>query len=45
MQTVGIIGSGSFGITMAKIISRNVDVLLYSRKEEVVDAINSTHFH
>ncbi len=45
MTTVGIIGSGSFGITMAKIISRNCDVLMYSRKADIVETINRDHFH
>jgi len=45
MQTVGIIGAGSFGTTLAKIISRNKKVLLYSRKQDVIDEINTTHHH
>ncbi|MBL0027049.1 MAG: NAD(P)H-dependent glycerol-3-phosphate dehydrogenase [Saprospiraceae bacterium] len=40
MKTVGVIGAGSFGITLVKILSRNVDVLIYSRSSETVDCIN-----
>jgi glycerol-3-phosphate dehydrogenase (NAD(P)+) len=45
MKTVGIIGAGSFGITLVKTLSRNVDVIVYTRKQEVVDHINTTHQH
>ncbi len=40
---VGVIGTGSFGTAIANLLAHNVDVLMYSRKPEVVDAINSTH--
>ncbi len=43
-KTVGIIGAGSFGITLIKILTRNVDVIVYTRKQENVDAINN-HFY
>jgi len=39
---VGIIGAGKFGCTVAKLISKNADVLLFSRKQELVDKFNST---
>jgi glycerol-3-phosphate dehydrogenase (NAD(P)+) len=42
---VGIIGSGSFGIAIAKLINPNTDVLIYTRKAETMDAINNTHRH
>ncbi|MBK9149933.1 MAG: NAD(P)-dependent glycerol-3-phosphate dehydrogenase [Saprospiraceae bacterium] len=45
MDTVGIIGAGSFGITISKIVSRNVNVLLYTRNPEVKQQINENHFH
>ena len=38
-----VIGSGSFGIAVAQLLSYNRDVLLYCRREEVSDTINSTH--
>ena len=44
-KPVGIIGAGSFGVAVAKLLSQNTDVLMYSRKQEVVDAINKEHFH
>ncbi|MBP6236424.1 MAG: NAD(P)H-dependent glycerol-3-phosphate dehydrogenase [Saprospiraceae bacterium] len=45
MKTVGIIGAGSFGITLVKILSRNVNVIIYSRNESVVKDINEKHIH
>ncbi|KXK40427.1 MAG: NAD(P)-dependent glycerol-3-phosphate dehydrogenase [Saprospiraceae bacterium] len=45
MKTVGVIGAGSFGITVATILSHNVNVLVYSRQQSVVNAINDHHFH
>lgn len=36
---VGIIGSGSFGLAIADLLSENVEVLLYARRPEVVAAI------
>jgi glycerol-3-phosphate dehydrogenase (NAD(P)+) len=44
-KPVGIIGSGSFGIAIAKLLDTNTDVLIYSRKPETVVAINETHTH
>ena len=43
-QPVGVIGSGSFGTTVAYLLSKNVDVLMYSRKKSTLDAINRDHF-
>ncbi len=45
MKTVGVIGAGSFGITLATILCHNVNVLVYSRQQAVVNAINDDHFH
>lgn len=45
MKKVGVIGAGSFGTTVATLLSHNTDVLLYSRRSEVVDLINNTHEH
>jgi glycerol-3-phosphate dehydrogenase (NAD(P)+) len=45
-QPVGIIGAGSFGTSIANLLSHNTEVLLYSRKREVVDLINAErHYH
>lgn len=41
----GVIGSGSFGTAIANLLAYNDDVLLYSRRSEVVDIINSAHKH
>lgn len=42
-KPVGIIGAGSFGTAIAKILSKNSDVYMYSRKEDTVKRINETH--
>ncbi len=43
MKPSGVIGAGSFGITVANLLAENTDVLLFSRKEQVVHQINNTH--
>lgn len=43
MKPVGVIGSGKFGTTIAKLLSENVEVILLSRREEVATAINENH--
>lgn len=44
-RTVGVIGSGSFGMTVAKLLSENVKVLLFTRRDSVMEAINERkHF-
>ncbi len=43
-ETVGIIGAGSFGMTIAKLLAVNVQtVLLYSRSAETVRKVNELH--
>jgi glycerol-3-phosphate dehydrogenase (NAD(P)+) len=42
-KKVGVIGSGSFGITVAKLLSENNDVIVYGRRQEVADQINLQH--
>lgn len=42
---VAVIGAGSFGTTVATLLAENVDVLLFSRREEVKRAVNENHFH
>ncbi len=44
-QIVGVIGAGSFGTAVANLLAFNAEVLLYSRKKNLVDAINSTHIN
>lgn len=38
---IGVIGSGSFGTAVANLLAYNSDVLLFSRKPETVEEINS----
>ncbi len=42
---MGVIGAGSFGTAISNLLAYNVDVLLYSRKPELVEQINETHEH
>ena len=44
-QRAAVIGSGSFGTSLAKLLAYNVDVLIFSRKMEVVHQINHHHRH
>jgi glycerol-3-phosphate dehydrogenase (NAD(P)+) len=44
-RPVGIIGAGSFGVAIAKLLEHNTEVLIYTRKPETVKAINEAHFH
>jgi glycerol-3-phosphate dehydrogenase (NAD(P)+) len=44
-KVVGIIGSGSFGTTVARLISHNASVLLLSRNETIIHHINHHHRH
>ena len=41
--TVGVVGAGSFGITVGQLLAANNHVLLYARDQQVVQAINDTH--
>lgn len=40
-MVVGVIGAGSFGTAISNLLAYNVDVLLYSRKPDVVQQINT----
>lgn len=44
-KKVAVLGAGSFGTAIAKLLARNVDVIMYSRRKEIVKAINETHHH
>ncbi|MEO7176041.1 MAG: glycerol 3-phosphate dehydrogenase, partial [Saprospiraceae bacterium] len=44
-QPVGVIGSGSFGTTVAKLLSYNNDVLIFSRQEAIIQQINESHLY
>lgn len=42
-KPIGVIGAGSFGTAIAKILGENNDVYIFSRKKAIVDGINLTH--
>lgn len=42
---IGVIGSGSFGTAISNLLAHNGEVLLFSRKPEVVETINRTRQH
>jgi len=44
-KPVGVIGSGSFGITIMKLLLHNVDVILNTRRDSVLEAINERHHY
>jgi len=41
--TVAVIGAGSWGTTVAHIAARNAKTVIYSRRQDVADAINTTN--
>lgn len=41
-QTIGVIGAGSFGTAIANLIAENYPVILFARRQEVVDQILAT---
>ena len=44
-RPIGIIGGGSFGTAIAKLLSINCDVLMYLRNPAIVDSINKQEEH
>ncbi|MCB0663515.1 MAG: NAD(P)-dependent glycerol-3-phosphate dehydrogenase [Saprospiraceae bacterium] len=44
-KKVAVLGAGSFGTAIANLLARNVDVILYTRREEIVKSINQDHTH
>ena len=40
---IGIIGAGKFGITIAKLVSKNADVLLQTRNPKTLQSVNQDH--
>jgi len=42
-RPVAVLGSGSFGITIAKMLAKKSDVLIYTRRQENIDKINDEH--
>lgn len=45
MKPIGVIGAGSFGTAVADLLSKNSDVLIFSRQQKVIDAINIDRRH
>jgi len=43
LAVIGVLGSGSFGIAVSRLLSYNTDVLLYCRRQEIADKINTSH--
>ena len=41
----GVIGSGSFGLAISKLLSFNSEVLVHCRRQETADRINNDHNH
>mgnify|MGYP000916026632 CR=1 FL=1 len=44
-HTVGVVGAGSFGTTIATLLAHNTEVLIFSRRDEVIDSINQRNTH
>ena len=42
-RPIGVIGVGSFGTAIANMLAEKNEVMVYARKQEVVDEINSQH--
>lgn len=45
ISKVGVIGAGKFGTTVSSLISKNTDVLLFSRNPDRVTSINDNHIN
>jgi len=43
LQKIGVIGAGKFGLTVSTLISKNADVLLYTRNAQRAETINKEH--
>jgi len=42
-KTIGVVGVGSFGTAIANMLAEKNPVMVYARKEDVVEEINSVH--
>jgi glycerol-3-phosphate dehydrogenase (NAD(P)+) len=43
LPTVGVVGAGSFGITVGQLLAANNNVLLFARDPQIAQKINDTH--
>lgn len=43
VRKVGIVGAGKFGLALTKLLSPKCDVLIYSRRDTLIEEVNSTH--
>lgn len=41
-KTIGVVGTGNFGVALANLIAENHEVLLYARRPEVAEQIRAT---
>ncbi|AMQ54934.1 glycerol 3-phosphate dehydrogenase [Algoriphagus sanaruensis] len=42
-KLIGVVGAGSFGVAIANMLAEKNEVMLYARKEEVIEEINQEH--
>ena len=42
---VGVLGAGYFGTAISNLLAYNSDVLLFTRRPEVMEEINNNHQH
>lgn len=42
-KKIGVVGAGSFGAAIANMLAEKNEVMVYARKEEIVEEINSSH--
>ena len=44
-KTVGVIGAGKFGLALANLVAVKHNVILYSRRDDMVQQVNATHLY
>ena len=42
LKPIGVVGAGSFGTTIANMLAEKNEVIIYARKQEVIDEINTS---